>query len=893
MLAPSDYLERATLLKLVRQAGLDVDLVRKLLWLVNADPTLTEFPIALKTLSAVIDEAEKCWTGILELRQLDWMPELLDSLKPIAASIDFKRLCRQGIRQREGIEWIGSGTDWLGRNAFYSSLRFSRENEDGLLREHRRLHAHYFLAHAFLVKSRTTVQEYERYGDRAEWAKLEIMPYHAGLGVRHFCEDDTWANLLLEKMSLQSPPLEFAMTPAPKIGGDIDGKSRGWVQDQVDYVCNFVQQAYGLKQRYAGWGSMPGGSHDSPQIGDPEDPSYGMGDLAELEDWNDLDQSPRLPLNLKRGTGTRPRPRASDEERLSWDDCPDEDENGDGIPHSWSPGDKELECSPGSYQAAVTGLCNQLIRQNKAFAFAYSNLFPAELIRLAIDSRNRVNTLLSWLTDGVEGLRPQQKVFQTDLPRYEELELLVFLLTMLWTGSDVTRTKSLQYVDWRAREGAPGCSLAIVGDGWSRKIRVTVPFPDYRQQQEPVPDADRNRKEFLFLPDTAGIGRLLMRFGGFWRFDKVPLRKNKKPTDANDHDARFVFLKSPEYYRESLTLLLRQWDPSGRLTLNKIAQVLWGRVMTTTGNDIVAATMITGRRHHLARVPMFYACRCIAGLESIYQRVVVELWAAIRQESNQLAGHADQEHVYFPPENLITLEPEEEDVVRMRPKEYVGRRLCPTDGAVEAAISRLKHDIQNPGNLATEADWWLYHNRFTLYTVWFFDFATGVRAVISPYLDPAEVSPLNSTAQVRDKDSDTGSKAKRIWVLPSLFRQMGNYAGYIRNTRLRFSTIPPCCFLNAEGKPVEVRPRTIVPIMAEYFPGFPIAIHRRYMYNELLDSGCPPEVVRVWMGHAVTGEEVWASSATLSPARYREILGSYLTPILDRIGFEPIDGCCL
>ncbi len=58
----------------------------------------------------------------------------------------------------------------------------------------------------------------------------------------------------------------------------------------------------------------------------------------------------------------------------------------------------------------------------------------------------------------------------------------------------------------------------------------------------------------------------------------------------------------------------------------------------------------------------------------------------------------------------------------------------------------------------------------------------------------------------------------------------------------------------------------------------------------LLDSGCPPEVVRIWMGHACAGEEWWSENATFSHQDYRNTLRLYLVPILKYLEFEPVGG---
>jgi hypothetical protein len=168
--------------------------------------------------------------------------------------------------------------------------------------------------------------------------------------------------------------------------------------------------------------------------------------------------------------------------------------------------------------------------------------------------------------------------------------------------------------------------------------------------------------------------------------------------------------------------------------------------------------------------------------------------------------------------------------------------------------------------------------------------------LITPYVDIKTVSPLNGVALYRDKDGDAGTKRKLIW-LPNLVRQqMQHYADHLAYIRMRFHISDeelPCFFLDASGRPRLVRPKSMLQYVDEYLPGFAIDIHRRFMFNALLEAGCPPEVVRVWMGHACAGEEWWADNATYSHLRHRDYLLAYLVPILKKLKFELIKGAVL
>ena len=129
-------------------------------------------------------------------------------------------------------------------------------------------------------------------------------------------------------------------------------------------------------------------------------------------------------------------------------------------------------------------------------------------------------------------------------------------------------------------------------------------------------------------------------------------------------------------YQRRLQKLLKDLDPTGRLTLPKISNWLFRTILTATGGDVAAASLITGKRHFLARVRGFYACYSLARLQQVYVQVVSEAAAHIRATigaNSLLPGFC------LPPGEIHFAE-------RHR---YVGCRLAPTQAAVSEAISGL------------------------------------------------------------------------------------------------------------------------------------------------------------------------------------------------------------
>lgn len=308
-----------------------------------------------------------------------------------------------------------------------------------------------------------------------------------------------------------------------------------------------------------------------------------------------------------------------------------------------------------------------------------------------------------------------------------------------------------------------------------------------------------------------------------------------------------------------------------RLTESRLARFLFTRLLKASGGDLTATAIITGNAVGLSRVKLFYACPRISRLETLYTQVAEsvneELWRAMRKEPPKPAQYSP-----------------------CRRNTYIGNRLCPTRDAVRKAITRLQSELQSSGQSSTVEGQQQYHNLLTLYTLWMFSYTTGVRGIRTPYLVLAEIDPVFHLGVLTDKDSGVGYKTRLVRFTPSLIEQMNFYHDFIsRSPRSYLLRGAPCFLLRSNLDPVEVRPMTLTPILNEFLP-FPVNIHRRFVSSELLDAGCPPEMVSAWMGHWHRGEEPWGKFSSFSFGDYCHALEEFLDPLLQDLGFRPIKG---
>jgi hypothetical protein len=899
----ADYPARQALLAVARGAKIEQNQVRELLWLIQACPTLESLPIALDNLHRVLAIARRNWPHLLDKFGLAFLEPLLNNLIPLLKSTSLPPTPLNAAGRND---WL-SDRENIDRNPFYFALCELPTKLSPNAYRCWLLMAHLFVAHVTVLRRPVslptkraqrqyapTQANYEAYDFAEPWGEIRIPCRHAGLAIRDICGNPRWNRNLLRLFPLRLTPKRFARAGAITVfAPNLSNKDAGWLQDRIDYIVNYTCQAYGLKSRHRGHGrvakvlppvtpsvqtaaSSSGQPVSQPadrrQAGGQRQPESGdstsqPGGPPRQEDWDRYDECPN-----------------EDEEE---EEDNDEDEHGDDDTEDGQDGrqsDSTRESEREKYSGdPVAANRYQAIRASKGFAFGVDRLAPCELVPLEIDGRRRANDLL-------DELILQQAVAGgagPELSKQQDAETLVFILTAFWTGSSAKRTKSLLIttaVDFS--EDIPiACMMSQQAMGLDARFRVRVRFPKDCAVLQPRTACDRERTDSVLLTDTAELGPILWKMAALQ--GRFTGRKEEKEQKVESFE---LFEKPLKVYTDRANEIITKWNCSGRLSLTSISNTLYGSVMSWSGKDIVATTMITGVYKGQARVPMFYSSRRMDVLQSICTGTVQDLRHRIQQESLYTARRNGNGTAPSLGTNLATIR-RAAPVAPFNPAPdgtlYVGTRRSPTDEKLQEAIAEVIKLLRGPWDLRQTEQWVQYTNLYTFYSTWFFGFVTGCRPILNPYLSLSEVSPLNHTAALKDKADE---KARLVWIADGLFEHMQFYADYLSRTRLAYAKKYPCWFLDENRKPLEVRPSTIEPVLNRFLPGFPSNLHRRWLMNALWDSGCPAELVRAWSGHATAGNAFWGPSATASYGQMGEVLHRYITPILNFLGFVPIPG---
>jgi hypothetical protein len=436
---------------------------------------------------------------------------------------------------------------------------------------------------------------------------------------------------------------------------------------------------------------------------------------------------------------------------------------------------------------------------------------------------------------------------------------------MLFTSSSFERARQLIVLP--SKQQNEDAALAFMLDDSKTYLwKIRAIQPDYKTVKEVRDGTEKSRSDYFYIQDVANTHyyiNLLQKHRAI----------TNKPDQLTIKQKYHLFRHRPERLLANLKSLLKNLDPTGRLTTTKLSRFLFGRMLSATNGDICAASMIAGEEHTLAHVRLFYSVLPIQVIERHYfdetEMVVALLYQALNRKDIKF--------------DLPT---------KLNQDRFVGSRLCPTKEAVIKAVSKLQQAMQEARK---NKDFVEYHNLYTLMTVWQFSFATACRAIETPYLPLSSIDQVTGIAKLSDKDDETGYKTRLIWLPPDIIFAMERYEQHRLSILKDFPDINiedfPVFFIEqgrkSKLKMTPVRPKTILPIMNQFLQ-YPANFHRRFMRSELQAHECAIEIIDSWMGHWHAGEEPWAPYSSFNFLSYREALSTHLIPLLQEIGLLDI-----
>lgn len=343
-----------------------------------------------------------------------------------------------------------------------------------------------------------------------------------------------------------------------------------------------------------------------------------------------------------------------------------------------------------------------------------------------------------------------------------------------------------------------------------------------------------------------------------------------------------------------------------RLTPGRISHYWLHALAREQKLDLPSSMLFFGQSPEYSVARMHYTCASAQHLEESYRNICTETLRELGFSNAFPDGDSVNDHI------------------------YLGTPFCPTADAVSSLAMSLRNAIDQSRPLHNELKYVMnFHNSYALYTACMIAFATTYRAVRDPSLYEKDIHYTSGLGVISDKDDEACYHSRLVWISDECRKQIAYYRRHLQRLYELFSLeSPPLSrlFKNLvqEGRPLnlfifqnenvnkdkqssaenaaphktpkivleELKPANIEVRLREYHKYFlPANANRHYLKNELLNSGCPGDVVEAQMGHWDQGQEPWIRFSNLHPREFVRQLKKHLAPILKRDGWVAIAGC--
>lgn len=516
-----------------------------------------------------------------------------------------------------------------------------------------------------------------------------------------------------------------------------------------------------------------------------------------------------------------------------------------------------------SHELGARGRQQQLRMQNQ--------LLPWQSSQLAL---GEVTDLYLYLMRQCEGLTKESL---SDEAKCQWYELTLMLLVMLTTGSTVERAKQVSIL----KEGVKRSTASIfiyrhseedIEEGsieyeWGVKALE----PIYARVGSFESSIRKEKKGSFYLPDILEVAPFLVRY----RENAVSIAGKK----------RTVFQRDMEYYKKALKAYIQTIPEaiSDRLTVNRISKYLFYQITAAT-NDVTAAACITAQEHHLAASRIHYTVLDIDYLRAVMKEALTPLLLNLGRS------------------------PDEMVIVKSKVPAYVGARHCLKMSAYQKAVKQVLAELRRHKRIKDMVAFIDYHNLYTAYTAWVFNFGITGRGINNPLIKSSDFDPSSGLSTYRDKDIEQPYHARLLWLPPEVKRQLLNYEEHlsvvmaILSLHCKADEMPAAdttgFFLHKSQKRDHIKPIPITGVnmrkhlYAKYLNA-PHNSHRRFVRSELVERGHSAESIDALLGHWFNGEEPWSYFSSFDFGRHIELLKGSLVPLMKEIGFKSIGSVLL
>jgi hypothetical protein len=399
----------------------------------------------------------------------------------------------------------------------------------------------------------------------------------------------------------------------------------------------------------------------------------------------------------------------------------------------------------------------------------------------------------------------------------------------------------------------------------ARVVGMLVPtiHPDYRTElPEELADIDREYVSGFVLNDYLGVGADLAEL------------KRRLP----DHQGR-LWKSTPEQIKQTARSILANLDE--RLRTSRIARTLSDWIFDLTG-DHTLSWITTGDRRRRNEPRMHYTRYPISRIDQVYFQVCRHLAKIVGAPR---------------PRQMVALP---------NPDATVGARFVAELTFCKLIVDQLLESLSDRYlDRESAVEVFHYHNRLVLYLVLFQGLTTGVRVtnpghLFTSWRDAGSPLDRDLLVSVADKEMHANSKARLGSVRKDLAKQFAFYQAHLDHLK----TIPwlrpqvataeatwgPLFLITGDLRVAEVTPTWLQSALEEW-TGYPVPenFHRAFLRTELLDRRASPEVIDAFMGHANAGEGPFEFLSSFDYSDYLDQIEPVIGAISADLGLRPVE----
>lgn len=479
-----------------------------------------------------------------------------------------------------------------------------------------------------------------------------------------------------------------------------------------------------------------------------------------------------------------------------------------------------------------------ICQKNQLFPFATNTLSPHAISFL-------VSKLLQVNTD-----------IQLDR---EEIEARALLSLMFWCSLDPFRISQIKIAGYPNKQNTEECFDPKTGT-----IQLSSPWPGIKFQPNEKQENQLHRHSTWI---------------------QIPLNDStlyfiNSHLQRTDHKDGRLFALSPDQIEKSVRRLLKKKKKKKTeesyltITLAQIRNALDQGLSRLAGCDSTTFVLCSGNLVRRAETKIHYA--------AFPPQKIVDHYLTFR---DSVAGTQPTQLELIPSTN--------DSVVIGTPKR-------PQQQAIQLTISELIAQTHKKTGSGIE-DFIQRHNAYVTYVTLLLLYSVAFREVRHPYIPIEAIDPVTGFCAVLDKDI---GYARPIWLPKVCLEQLSNYRDYIDRLIDTQSTDSSHIGLQAQDRStlfylsqrtdriaaLAVQPKNLVKHLKSVNYHVPLDSQRHFLKSELQTSGCPHDVLELFLGHCDFGEEGYSYSSGLDPHTYRSELLKYLEPLLDNLGFTAIKG---